>query len=129
MPELTNLVYDTGALIAAERGERRMWALHAEALHRGVLPSVPAGVLAQAWRGGPQPQLSRLLRGCTIEQLDEPHARSAGRLCAIAGTSDVVDASVVVLASARGGLVVSSDRDDIAELSQALGTSVSIIDM
>ena len=59
MPELTNLVYDTGALIAAERGERRMWALHAEALHRGVLPSVPAGVLAQAWRGGPQPQLSR----------------------------------------------------------------------
>jgi hypothetical protein len=57
------LVYDTGALIAAESNDRRMWALHARALQRGVLPVVPATCLVEAWRGAKQPALSRLLDG------------------------------------------------------------------
>ncbi|MGI9016110.1 MAG: hypothetical protein ACR2HR_03230, partial [Euzebya sp.] len=42
------IVYDTGALIAAERGDRTMWALHDGVLRRHLSPLVPAGVLAQA---------------------------------------------------------------------------------
>ena len=46
------VTYDTGALVAAERNNRRMWALHAGYLAEEVIPAVPAPVLAQAWRGG-----------------------------------------------------------------------------
>lgn len=121
------ITYDTGALIAAERNDRRIWALHRRALERGVLPTVPAGVLGQAWRGGPQAQMSRLLAGCRVEHLDESKARAAGSACALAGLSDVVDASVVVGAAARGDLVVTSDRRDLEILRSSLGVAVEFL--
>ena len=40
------------AVFAAERSNRRMWALHAGYLAEEVIPAVPAPVLAEAWRGG-----------------------------------------------------------------------------
>jgi hypothetical protein len=45
------VTYGTGALVAAERNNRRMWALHAGYLTEEVIPAVPAPVLAEAWRG------------------------------------------------------------------------------
>ena len=104
-----------------------MWSIHRRAQERGAVPIVPAGVLAQAWRGGPQPQLSRLLAGCRIEEFDEPLARSAGATCALAGTSDVVDASVAVGALARDDVVVTSDPDDIRHLARALDLSIETV--
>ena len=47
----SGITYDAGALIAAERGDVRVGGIHADALRRGVSPTVPAGVLAQVWRG------------------------------------------------------------------------------
>ena len=120
------IVYDTGALVAGERGDRRMWALHEATLRRGALPVVPAGVLAQAWRGGPQANLSRLLQGCDIGPLDEPSAREAGSLCAAAVTPDVIDANVVVLAARLRAGVVTSDPSDIERLAQASGIAVAV---
>ena len=120
------LTYDTGALIAAERNDRRIWALHRRALERGIVPTVPAGVLAQGWRGGPQTQMSRVLSGCRIEPFDEPRARSAGAACGIAGTSDVVDAAVVVGAAARNDIIVSSDPRDLKRLSDALRVTIRL---
>jgi hypothetical protein len=117
---MSGVTYDMGALVAAEGNRRDLWALHVRALHRSVRPVVPAGVLGQAWRGGPQAQLSRLLRGCRIEDLDEDRSRKAGAACARATLSDVVDASVVVGATARGDLVVTSDPDDMLALARAL---------
>jgi hypothetical protein len=38
---------------------------------RGDIASKIAGVLAEAWRGGPQHRLSMLLQGCKIEDLTE----------------------------------------------------------
>lgn len=116
--------YDTGALIAAERNDRRVWALHQGVLAAGLTPTVPAVVLAQGWRGGPQAQMSRLLSGCRIETLSEAVARSAGSACALAGTSDVVDAAVVVGACARGDIVVTSDERDLLQIAAALGVSL-----
>jgi hypothetical protein len=113
------ITYDTGALVAAEAGRVGLWALHRDALRHQVRPVVPAPVLAQAWRGGPQPMLSRLLRGCDIEPMSEQLAREAGRACALAGSSDVVDATVVVLALSRDDLVVTSDEDDLKRLAEA----------
>lgn len=121
------ITYDTGALVAAERSDRVVWALHRRALERGLRPTVPAGVLGQAWRGGPQAQLSRLLKGCRIEPLDDLRARTAGTACARAGTADPIDATVAVGAIARGDLVVTSDSDDIQHLADALGTAIEIL--
>jgi hypothetical protein len=87
---------------------------------------VPAGVLGQAWRGGPQPQLSRLLRGCRIDALGEDAARGAGTACAKARTADIVDASVVVGALTRGDLVVTSDGGDLRRIAEALGKVLAI---
>lgn len=120
------IVYDAGALVAAERSTRSIWALHDAALRRDVTPLVPAGVLAQVWRGGPQPQLSRLLSGCRVASLDESLARAAGTLCGQAGTSDVVDASVVVLAQAMRAAIVTGDAGDLAALAGAAGWSIKL---
>src|SRR5687767_10305525 len=61
------VTYDTGALIAAERNDRAMWALHTGFLAEEVVPVVPAPVLAEAWRGGPrQASLVRLLALCVV---------------------------------------------------------------
>lgn len=114
------IVYDTGVLVAADRGERTTLARHAAALRRGISPYVPAAVLAQAWRGGPQPGLSRLLAGCTPVPLDTATARAAGTLCGRAGTSDVVDASVVVTAALLRSCVLSGDVEDITTLAALL---------
>ena len=123
---MTGITYDTGALIAAERNDRQMWALHQETLGRGVIPTVPTAVLAQGWRGGPQPLMSRLLASCHVEPLDERLARSAGAACGRAGTSDIVDAVVVVGAAARKDQVVTSDIDDILHLGQANGHPLDV---
>lgn len=118
---MTGLTYDAGALIALERGDRAAWAVHAAALRRGVRPSLGTPVLGQVWRGGPQVQLSRALRGCRVEALSEPDARGAGAVLGRAGTSDVVDAAVVVSALRRNDAVVSSDPRDLAVLAAAAG--------
>src|SRR5260370_38430755 len=84
---VTGVAYDSGALIAAERGERRMWARHRALLLRRVVPVVPAPVVAQSWRGiSPQAQLSRLLAGCRIEPPHAPGARAPGSLARPAAT-------------------------------------------
>ncbi len=120
------IVYDTGALVAGERNVRQMWALHDAALRRGITPIVPAGVLAQAWRGGPQTRLSQLLRGCVSASLDEPLARDVGSLCATANTSDIVDASVILVARSRRAAVVTSDEPDIRHLASSAAASFTI---
>lgn len=88
---MVTLVYDTGALLAAERGDRTMWALHRCGLDRGGQAVAPAVVLGQTWRDGPQPQLSRLLKSCVIESFDENAGRTVGRLLCDASTCPVSD--------------------------------------
>ncbi|TVP74234.1 MAG: twitching motility protein PilT [Nitriliruptor sp.] len=120
------IIYGPGALVAAERNVRPLWALHDAALRRHISPLVPAGVLAQVWRGGPQANLSRLLAGCTVTPLDESLARAAGTLCGQARTSDVVDASVVLLARVMAAPVVTGDAADLRALAGAAGWPITL---
>ena len=120
------IVYDTGALLAAERRERTMQLYHTKSLTQGFVPLVPFVVLAQAWRGGPQAELSRVLRGCDREPMTETTAREAGLACALAGTSDIVDAVVVVTAAKRGALVVTSDPGDLSKIAEAIGAPLRL---
>ena len=123
------MTYDTGALTAAEQNNDRLWALHEAALAAGVAITVPAGVLALAWRGGPQASLAQLLRGCAIEPLGEARARAVGALRARYPTSDLIDVSMILGAGIRGDAVVTANRDDIENLTTALGIPLVIIDI
>ena len=124
---VTDVTYDSGALVAAERGERPMWARHRALLLCRIVPTVPAPVVAQCWRGTPrQAQLARLLAGCEVEVLDDSRARATGTLAGRARATDIVDATVVECALRRGGLIVSSDEGDLTAIAAAVGRHIDI---
>ena len=124
---VTGVTYDSGALIAAERGERPIWARHRALLLRRIVPTVPAPVVAQSWRGTPrQAQLARLLAGCEVEVLDDSRARATGTLAGRARVTGIVDASVVEGALRRGDLIVSSDEGDLAAIAAAVSRHIDI---
>lgn len=114
-----SLILDAGALIAIERGDRDTAAVIEAARREDRIVIVPAGVVGQVWRDGSrQARLARLLgaQGVTVEPLTDAGARAAGILCGEAGTSDVVDASVVLAARRYRATVLSSDRSDLESL-------------
>jgi hypothetical protein len=125
---MTNVVYDAGALVAAERNDRRLWADHRVRLEAGVVPVVPAPVVAQVSRSPRQAQLRRLLRGCEVPVLDEATAHAVGRLLGRSGTNDIVDATVVTLAIGKQAQIITSDRADVSQLVDAAGARLVIIE-
>ena len=113
------IVLDAGALIALDRGDKRMIALLDRALAQGRAFRVPAGVVGQAWRNVRlQSTLARFLRTEEVEivPLDQHLARSCGELCGAANTADVIDASVVIVAREQRNPIVTSDPDDLRRL-------------
>jgi len=121
-------VYDAGALLAIEGNDRRMWTIHHLALEEGRRLLVPAVVVAQAWRDGRrQVQLGRFLHSCEIIPVGLELAKAAGVLCGKAGTSDIVDATVVAIALSYGAIVFTSDPDDIAHLGAATGAKPGLV--
>jgi hypothetical protein len=115
------IVLDAGALIALDNNDRKMWA-ELKAARNEVDIVVPVGALAQAWRGGGrQVRLALALRGTTPAGFDKV-AKKAGELCAKAGTSDVIDASIAIVASRPPTLVLyTSDKADLDHLLEANG--------
>ena len=117
------LVLDAGALIAVERRDRGTVAVIEAARLDGRVVVVPAGVVAQIWRDGSSQAIVARLLGATevsVEALTDEGARAAGVVCGSAGTSDLVDASVVIAARRHNATVVSSDRADLIRLDPGL---------
>jgi hypothetical protein len=124
---VSGVTYDTGALVAAERNDRRMWARHGALLDQEVVPTVPAPVLAEAWRGGArQASLSRLLAVCEVEPMSAAQARRVGVLARKAGHDDIVDVTVVEGAIRRGDAIVTADDAEIRRIADAAGVAVRI---
>ena len=120
---VTGLTLDTGALIAIESGSRRMALLVEQAIAAEAELAIPAGVLAQAWRGGArQVRIAKLLqlKVTSVVALDAKMAFRIGARCATTRTADVVDVSVAVCASDRRHPVVTTDPGDIAAIDPAL---------
>jgi predicted nucleic acid-binding protein len=120
---VTGLTLDTGALIALEAGSRRMALLVEQAMTAGAELAIPAGVVAQAWRGGArQARTAKLLqlKVTSVVALDTKLALRVGAVCASTGSTDVVDVSVALCARDRGHPVVTTDPDDIAKIDPAL---------
>ena len=123
---MPTIVYDTGALLAAQRRNPDFIALHDELTTARIRPVVPVVVLAQVWRGGPQHQISRVLKGCDILPDDQRTGRAAGVACGASGTADVVDAIVVATAVQHQASVVTSDPDDLTHLADSIGVKLRL---
>lgn len=118
------ITLDAGALIALDRNDRRIVVLLARIAEVTARVTVPAPALAQAFRRPEQQvRLARLVRQLTtdVAPLDRVDATSVGRLLRASGTSDVVDAHVVICARRAGQKVATSDPDDLRALDPTLG--------
>jgi len=120
-------VYDAAVVVAADRNERRAWAEHKARLELGVIPIVPAPVVAQVSRSERQVQLRRFLAGCAVVPLGESEAHEAGRLLGITRTADVVDAVVVTIALRQQAVILTGDPDDMERLVRAAGGEVAVV--
>lgn len=125
---MSGATYDTGALIAAERNDRKMWALHAGYLAEEITPVVPVAVVAEAWRGGSrQANLARLLGLCSIEEMSVAQAKAVGVLAGKAEHDDIVDVTVVEGAARRKDAVVTSNPTRIKTIAVAARARLRIV--
>jgi hypothetical protein len=116
---VNRIVLDAGALIGLERGDRKLWAALKFAVTRDEDVVVPTTALAQTWRGiAAQARLGAALQFCTLAPFD-PLAKAVGTLCGRAGTKDVCDAHVAIVAAARDTVLYTSDPDDLERLFSA----------
>jgi hypothetical protein len=113
---MTGITLDAGALIAVDKNDRRVVTALRVAVDAQMSIVVPSGVVGQVWRDGSrQVRLARLLGSSrvAIEPLDDVRARAAGQLCGRTRTKDVIDASVVLGAKARGDRIFTSDVEEL----------------
>lgn len=122
-----SLVLDAGGLIALGRDERASWVRLKTAHARGEVPLTNAAVLGQVWRGGSrQARLSHALAGMDVLPIDEALGRAAGELLGAARMSDLIDASIVLMAH-DGDEILTSDADDLRSLAAASGRHVELV--
>lgn len=96
-------------------------------LELGLIPLVPAPVVAQVSRSPQQAQLRRFLAGCNVVPLGGDDAHEAGRLLAITKTTDVVDAALVVVALRNRAAILTGETGDIERLIAASGREATVV--
>lgn len=107
------ITFDTGALIALERKDKRMREVYVRARDRRVTITVPAVVLIEWWRGA-RGQL-QLMAPLVVEPTSQRIAKVAGEALTTVKAS-AVDAAVMASAALRGDLVYTSDLEDLQRL-------------
>lgn len=123
---MSALILDAGALVAVDRDDRAMVARLRAAQQHGLDLRSNAMVIAQVWRDphGRQVSLARLLHAVDVRSVTSQDGRNAGVLQAAAGTSDPIDATVVLLAT-PGDRILTSDPSDLTRLAEAAGNGPS----
>jgi predicted nucleic acid-binding protein len=125
---LSALVLDAGAFVAIDRGDRSMVARLRVAQRHELELRTSAIVVGQVWRDptGRQAELARLLRAVDVRPVDQQLGREAGILVGRAGTSDPIDATVILLTD-DGDRILTSDPSDIAHLAATAGKRVAVV--
>jgi hypothetical protein len=122
-----NAILDSGALVAIDRRDRRVGAMLRVYQQAGVPVRTSNAVVAQVWRDvARQANLARTLRGVGTEPIDKACDKTIGSLLAEAGTGDVVDGHVALLA-ASGDAVLTSDPDDLAHLLAVRNVDATVV--
>ncbi|MDE0133224.1 MAG: hypothetical protein OXM54_00150 [Acidimicrobiaceae bacterium] len=111
------MIFDAGVFIAVESPSQRRAVL--EIVDRlqveGTMLATNEAALAQAWREpARQVHMTRLVRAIDVYPFGDP--RVIGQRCARTGTSDVVDASLAVLADQLDVKVLTTDAADFRRL-------------
>jgi hypothetical protein len=116
------VILDAEFLVSIDRGEDSARSL-LTAFHRSRIPlHTTEPVVAQVWRDGAvQARLARFLKTVTVHPLDD--GKALGQLLAIAGTADVVDAHLVLVALRLKHDVLTGDTDDLSRITAPLGAS------
>lgn len=122
------LILDTGAFVAAERGDREVLARVKLERRLGKTPLTHGGIVAQVWRGGhgKQAQVAKLLANVEITPIDGVLGRRAGMLLRRTGTSDAIDAALICL-TRDGDDILTSDPGDLHRLARTFGAHVEVI--
>jgi len=114
------MILDAGVFIALDNPSERgvVLALVRKMQADGVRPATNDAALAQAWRDpARQVPMSMLAKAVTVHPFGD--ARTIGRRCADTKTSDVVDASLAVLADQLGATILTTDPQDMDRLNVA----------
>lgn len=120
------IVLDSGALIAIDRGDRRVGAALAVAARAGVDVVTSSACVAETWREpARQAHLTRALRGVVEHPLDPAAARRCGTLLGRAQTRDIADAAIASLAR-TGDVVLTSDPSGLRHLLALAGTAARV---
>jgi hypothetical protein len=118
----SGLVYGVGALRAAARGDRAFWAVHRAALSHGIVPIVPAPVIAEGFRTEARgDRIQALLDGAEVEAMGASQARRVGELAVKAATTDLVAASVAETAARRNCAVIAARQNALVSAAWLLG--------
>lgn len=109
---------DTGALIAAERHRLRMKRL-LELARADSVPLIVPGVCAAEWWRGRTDRRERVLKAVVVEHGDDALMKLAGEVLASIPSATCIDAIVMATAARHGGVVLTSDVDDLMRLQEA----------
>ncbi len=119
-------ILDAGALVAVDRRDRVLGA-QLRVLQQQATPlRTSAAVVGQVWRDGRrQANLARVLTGVGVEPLGADDGKKIGELLGRAGSADVIDAHIALLA-APADVVLTSDPGDIRVLLRARGITARV---
>ena len=121
-PRREGLVYGVGALHAAARGDRMMWALHRAALSNGIVPLIPAVAVAEGFRTEARSdRIVELLAGTEVEPFTSEAARRTGELAVRCDTSELAVMAVIELADRRNCAVVAQRQAALRNAATQLG--------
>lgn len=112
---MSDVTFDTGALIGLERRSERLHRIIWRAASLGQRIVVPNAVLTEWWRGRTD-QRELILEKLVVEPLTNRVAKLAGEAIAKVRGATAIDAIVMASASLRGGAVYTSDIDDLERL-------------
>jgi len=124
---MSEVVYDAGVLVAADRNDRSIWAEHRARLEVGLSPVTTGLVVAQVSRSPRQAQLRRFLRGCDIVGFHPDQGHQVGALIERSGHTDVVDAHLAVTTANASGIVITSDPKDLQVLANHTDKPIDIV--
>jgi hypothetical protein len=114
------VILDAGVLAAIDRNERSITVTLQALEQRAARLTTSEPVVAQVWRDGArQARLARFLQA--VETVPLGDGRTVGALLGRAGTSDVVDAHLVVIAAQRGDDIVTGGASDLGRLCRSIG--------
>lgn len=120
-----SITFDTGALIGLERRRPRMRQVVERAKERGLDIHVPSVCVAEWWRKRTD-HCETILAALLVVHTDDELVRLAGEAQAAVPKSTAIDAIVMACAARTGGVVYTSDVEDLEKL-RAMFPTVRIL--